>query len=690
MRIKTLFLTGLSLVAIPGAAACLWLAVDAAQEMSRTEGAITDLRAAADAQRAASATAVEVGQYATQLRAERPERDVLARDAATNDRRLAAVAASAAASGLDMALVAKVTAEVGDIRARMLASIALPLAQRDPNLPAAATAVRNGAVDGLMALAARASRKVALAAPDLALLIEASSLVMDMRDAAGRRNTMMQAWIGGAPVTEANFTPVEVLTGRLDQSWQTVQRVLAAVSRSDRLDAALRRARDSFAADHEARWRETTGMARARLGQPATPWPWTMAEFRGWTVPAQANILVLRDAVLDEAMSDAADTVQAAQVRFATAAALAVLAFAAAVLGVMLLLRQLLRPLHDLTGCVTRIAGGALDVTVPGAGRRDELGGMAGAVETLRQASLERVALAEAQAREQQVRLERGQRMETLLKGFEAETADMLRAVAAAATELDATATATGMAGIAANGSAHAASVAESAEKASGNVQTVAAATEELSASISEVARQIGGAAERAQAAVQAAGQADAIVRGLSEAAGRIGRVVEMITGIAGQTNLLALNATIEAARAGEAGKGFAVVAGEVKALASQTAKATDEIGQQIAAMQTETERTVQAIAAIAGIIEALNAASAQVAEAAGQQADATREIGRAVAEAAQGTAEASRHAQGVSTDAERTGQSAGELRAASEELARRAEGLRGQVDHFLANVRAP
>jgi methyl-accepting chemotaxis protein len=164
---------------------------------------------------------------------------------------------------------------------------------------------------------------------------------------------------------------------------------------------------------------------------------------------------------------------------------------------------------------------------------------------------------------------------------------------------------------------------------------------------------------------------------------------VRLISDIAGQTNLLALNATIEAARAGEAGKGFAVVASEVKNLATQTAKATEEIGAQIAAMQAETGRTVDAIAAIARTIEELNANTGQVAAASEEQAAATQEIGRAVAEAAQGTQEASRSAVGVKQGAERTGGAAQDLRGASTELAEQSERLRGQVDGFLAGIRA-
>jgi methyl-accepting chemotaxis protein len=345
------------------------------------------------------------------------------------------------------------------------------------------------------------------------------------------------------------------------------------------------------------------------------------------------------------------------------------------------------RPIGDLDRRMRALAEGDKESPVPGAGRRDEVGRMAEAVEGFRLAAVEQDRMAAAAAAEGAAKAARAERLEALVNGFEAQAADALRAVAATSTELDATAGE--MQGTAQGGAERAASLAAASEQASVNVQTVAASTEEMAASIAEVARQVAEGARTARQATEQARATDESVAGLAEGAQRIGEVVRLISDIAGQTNLLALNATIEAARAGEAGKGFAVVASEVKQLAAQTAKATEQIGAQIEAMQAETARAVEAIQGIGRTIEALDGTTAQMAAAAEEQAAATREIGRAVAEAAAGTRDVSRHAGGVTEGAQQTGAAATQVRAASAELARQAEVLRGEVDAFLGGIRA-
>lgn len=348
--------------------------------------------------------------------------------------------------------------------------------------------------------------------------------------------------------------------------------------------------------------------------------------------------------------------------------------------------RSVARPLRAITTTLEHLARGDTAVDVPGRDRRDEIGAVAGGVQAFKEALIANQRANELAATEQSVKAARADRIDTLVRDFEARAAGTLHAVATATVELDTTAGE--MAKTAAESSEGAGFVAAAAERASGSVQMVAAATEQLSASIAEVARQVGESALVAQRAAEDARATDHVVGNLAGTTDRIGEVVKLIAGIAGQTNLLALNATIESARAGEHGKGFAVVASEVKQLAAQTAKATEEIGAQILAMQEETAQAVNAIKRIGSTVQEMNGLAAQVAAVAREQAAATREIGQAVTVAAAGTQDASHNASGLATGALRTGSAAAQVRAASGELAQQADGLREQVSTFLSGIR--
>jgi methyl-accepting chemotaxis protein len=273
----------------------------------------------------------------------------------------------------------------------------------------------------------------------------------------------------------------------------------------------------------------------------------------------------------------------------------------------------------------------------------------------------------------------------SVVETFERTIGEVVNTVSSAAVELESS---SGALSNTANAvKERATAVAAASEEASSNVGQVAASSEELSSSISEISQQVARSAERTAQAVEAADDANAEVNSLSERSEKIGAVIDLISEIAGQTNLLALNATIEAARAGEAGKGFAVVASEVKNLAKQTAKATEEIGGQVAAIQGATASAVATIQRIGAVIRELDQIGSAIAAAVEEQSAATQEIARNVDEAAKGTAEVSHSIHDVTVGASESGDAASQVKLASEELARQGDVLRREVDQFLEAV---
>ncbi|WP_372019152.1 methyl-accepting chemotaxis protein [Tistrella mobilis] len=356
-----------------------------------------------------------------------------------------------------------------------------------------------------------------------------------------------------------------------------------------------------------------------------------------------------------------------------------------AIAATLLMMRSVSRPIRRMTEAMNRLAARETGITIPGADRGDEIGAMAKSVETFRAGLIEADRLASEQAQAQAAQEAERARREELTQGFVTRVAGIVSTLSGAAEQVRGSADA--LSRTAEEQSGRSTAVAAAAEQATANVQTVATAAEELSASVREVGARTAETADVSRAAVDEAGTTDNTVQDLATNAQKIGDVIELIQQIAAQTNLLALNATIEAARAGEAGKGFAVVAAEVKNLANQTARATEEIQVQIDAATNATGRTVDAIRSISGTIGKVGALTTAVASAVEEQVSATAEIARNTQQASAGTSEVLRAIAGIADAAGQTGHAAAEMNTAAGELAGQTRALKQVVDEYVAAI---
>ncbi|MFC0239087.1 methyl-accepting chemotaxis protein [Rhodopseudomonas telluris] len=368
--------------------------------------------------------------------------------------------------------------------------------------------------------------------------------------------------------------------------------------------------------------------------------------------------------------------------------AIVLIILAVSALG-LLIGRSVSHPLKGLTGGLKELGAGNFDVVLPGLNRTDEIGDMAQAVESFKILAQEK-ARAEAEAKAEQDRLAAEQRrrdMHRLADQFEGAVGEIVETVSSASTELEASATT--LSSTAQHAQQFTVLVASASEEASTNVQSVASAAEEMSSSVNEISRQVQESARIAAEAVSQAQETNERVSHLSEAAARIGDVVELINTIAGQTNLLALNATIEAARAGDAGRGFAVVASEVKILAEQTAKATEQISQQVGSIQSATDQSVASIRGIGTTISRMSEIAATIASAVEEQGAATQEISRNVHHAAEGAHQVSVNIVEVQRGAGETGSASAQVLTAAHSLSHDSTRLKDEVARFLRTVRA-
>ncbi|WBV42369.1 methyl-accepting chemotaxis protein [Pseudoroseomonas cervicalis] len=587
-----------------------------------------------------------------------------------------------AALARHLAALAGAEAEVAALRRRVDTALAQPRAAREASLPEQWWAGMSGLIEASQGLRLAQRADADSIEAKLAELQGLKHFTWLATEFLGReRGTIAGVLARGAPIPMAQLEQLSVHRGRVETAWGMIEVALehgtgAAVTRA--AEAARQRLTGPF---------QQMRRAVYAAGTAGQPYPVTGEQWWQEATAVIDQLRALSTAVGAEAAALAEATSAGATLAFTFYSAGLALALAAALGAWLLVSRRVSRPLLAMTVAMRRLAERDFAAAIPGRDRRDEIGAMAAAVQVFRESMIEGDRLAEAQRAEQAEKAARAARVQAMAQGFERDAGQLVSMLAAAATELQGTAQAMRQGASQADGRAGA--VAASAAEASANVETVAAAAEQLAASVAEIARQVERSTTVSSRAAENAQRTDATVRALSAAAQRIGDVVGLISSIAGQTNLLALNATIEAARAGEAGKGFAVVASEVKSLASQTARATEEIATQIGQIQQVTQEAVQAIQGIAGTIGEVGQITGAIAAAVEQQGAATREIARNVQQAADGTRAVTSHVREVSQLVGETGGAAQDVLHAAGELSRQSETLSRQVADFLSGLKA-
>jgi methyl-accepting chemotaxis protein len=574
--------------------------------------------------------------------------------------------------------------KANDVRRQADSAIKLSREQRDENFRKTFRPIMTEMVNASLNIWYAAVYATAKGDSELAQLAVIKEIGWKMREFSGlARAAVAGAIAGGNPIPLDRVALMQEYRARVDALWMVLQN-LANDSRTDpAIIEAMRQAQDRYFKGFLPRSEDM------RKAGEAGKYPLTAAQWVETTNPQIDSLLAVMQAAGKASDTRNQHLIDAAFGKLAIELAMLIICVAIVLGCVAVVLFQVTRPLTALSGAMRELANGNFDVVLPGLGRRNEVGDMAEAVELFKIKAADKVRLeAEAkQAEEARQAAERKADMHRLANEFEAAVGNIVDTVSSASTQLE-TAART-LTTTAETTQQLSATVASSSEEASASVESVACATEEMSSSVREIARQVQESSRIADEAVDQAEKTDARIAELSKAASRIGDVVKLITAIAEQTNLLALNATIEAARAGEAGRGFAVVAQEVKALAAQTAKATDEIGTQISSMQAATRDSVGAIKEIGGTIGRISEIASAIAAAVEEQGAATQEISRNVQQASDGTKQVAASITDVNRGAGETGSASAQVLASAQSLSSESFQLKREVETFLMTVRA-
>jgi methyl-accepting chemotaxis protein len=572
---------------------------------------------------------------------------------------------------------------MGTLQKEFWEAVAKPKAQRRPELAKEYMAASNAMLETLEKLSGALAAAVNHQDATIDQLLAIKQIAWLLRNTAGEASLIVSTGLSSGKISPEARLAYTKYSGGIDAAWGALELTTSGMQLPPAISSAIAATKTAYFEPSYLALRDRL-LTQIAAGEKAelNANQWTPV-----TVGRLGAAVTVAEGALDAAKDHAAHLYSTARSSLVMQLVLLAGALALAFGAMTIVTRRVIKPLHTMRDAMLKVAAGDLHVDTGYAARHDEIGALAGALETFKQQAADKVRI-EAQERERNAgAMARQQAIESYVGEFESMVRQTLDQLGDASGQMRTTSA--GLSTISRQTNERVQVAGKASGEASMSVETVAAASEELSASINDISQQAAHAAGIASRAVGQARDTDGTVQGLAQSAGRIGEVVGLINTIAAQTNLLALNATIEAARAGEAGRGFAVVASEVKSLASQTAKATEEISEQIADIQKVAGEAIDAIKNIGGIIGEVNEVATAIAAAVQQQGAATQEITRSTQFAAQGTKNVSDNITGVKADADAAAAAAEDVKQASQTLETQSQQLGNQVTQFLGKIRA-